>query len=214
MNAHFRRVRPHAKWLLTTENHFSLCIQACRKIACTQKACITEKPLRVRPIQKIIFCHQNRLPIRVTLCTLHYLWIVKFNYSFNTSPVLSRGVYKIQPEMVAFCCGSFIDSLFVGRDNILVGRGSILVVKRKIGHASHIAWYFHFVRTKVGNASYLFQNFPYPKTKFSLVREGDSLRDKKVALTGSGFGWKWGFRFFGFNRALITWRLRAIGEAG
>ena len=52
-------------------------------IACTQKACITENPLRVRPIQKIIFCHQNRLPIRVTLSTLHYLWIVKFNYSFN-----------------------------------------------------------------------------------------------------------------------------------
>ena len=63
-----------------------------------------------------------------------------------------------------------------------------MVVKRKIGHASHIVWYFHFVRTKVGNASYLFQNFPYPKTKFSLVRERDSLRDKKVALTGSGFG--------------------------
>ena len=32
-----------------------------------------------------------------------------FSYPFNASPVLSTGKYKIQPEMVAFYCGGFID---------------------------------------------------------------------------------------------------------
>ena len=32
-----------------------------------------------------------------------------FSYPFNTSPVLSTGEYKIQPEMVAFCCGGFVN---------------------------------------------------------------------------------------------------------
>ena len=30
-----------------------------------------------------------------------------FSYPFNTSPVLSTGEYKVQPEMVAFRCGGF-----------------------------------------------------------------------------------------------------------
>ena len=91
--------------------------------------------------------------------------------------------------MVAFCCGSFIDSFLVGRDNIFGREGEYFGGKKEsracIPHFSKLPGGENESRECIPH----FPKLPVLKTKFSLVREGGfTLKIKKVALTGNGCG--------------------------